>query len=355
MIRNSRNFIYPNMGKQYSLFGLFFLISRLALAQDPQFTQFYAAPLYLSPAFAGSALAPRITVNYRNQWPALTSYTTSMVGIDHYFSKYNSGVGLLISNDNQGQGRITSTDIGLQYSYQIQVSEESFLRLGLQGSYVNRNINYYGLTFGDQFGPGGLLSPTSQDPYLTTGMPKNKYIDFSLGGLYYADWFWVGLSAHHINRPSQAFFSGADSRLPMKGGVQAGLRIPLNGVTGLGDETDREISLSPAVLYKFQGKYDQLDVGAYLTYSPLTLGVWYRGLPVKHYEKNINNSDALAFLVGYRQDKFSIGYSYDATISSLGMATGGAHEISISYIFDKPEGGRNRVPKRNRSLPCPKF
>ncbi|MCB0410690.1 MAG: type IX secretion system membrane protein PorP/SprF, partial [Flavobacteriales bacterium] len=29
-------------------------------AQDPQFTQFYANPLYLNPAFAGTARCPRI-------------------------------------------------------------------------------------------------------------------------------------------------------------------------------------------------------------------------------------------------------------------------------------------------------
>ena len=129
------------MIKKYVLGIMLVLTGRLALAQDPQFTQFYAAPLYLNPAFAGSALAPRLTANYRNQWPAITNYVTTMVGFDHYFERVNSGVGLLIQNDNQGQGRIQATEIGLQYSYQFQVSETAFMRLGLQGSYVNRNIN----------------------------------------------------------------------------------------------------------------------------------------------------------------------------------------------------------------------
>ena len=42
-----------------------------AYAQDPEFTQFYANPLYLNPAFAGSSHCPRMNLNYRNQWPAL--------------------------------------------------------------------------------------------------------------------------------------------------------------------------------------------------------------------------------------------------------------------------------------------
>ncbi len=341
------------MIKKYVLAVLLFMVVRLAAAQDPQFTQFYAAPLYLNPAFAGSALAPRVMVNYRNQWPAITNYVTTMVGVDHYIEKINSGVGLLIQSDNQGQGRIQSTDIGLQYAYQFQVGESSFVRLGLQGSYVNRSVNYFGLTTGDQFTAQGFITGSvSADPLLQ-GSPKNKYLDFSTGGLYYSDWFWVGVSAHHINRPDQGFYSSND-RLPMKGSIQAGLRIPLDGVTGLGYEQDREISISPVIMYKFQGKYDQLDLGAYLTYAPLTIGAYYRGIPFKKYNQTLNNHDAVALLAGYRMDKFSIGYSYDVTISTLGNS-GGSHELSLSYIFDKPEGRRGGVKRRDKKLPCPKF
>lgn len=343
------------MSKKYKLVILGLVIAQMAFAQDPQFTQFYAAPQYLNPAFAGSALAPRITGNYRNQWPAITNYVTTMIGVDHYIDKLNSGVGLLIQSDNQGQGRIQSTDIGLQYSYQFQVSESSFVRLGLQGSYVNRNINYFGLTTGDQFTDQGFITGSvSGDPTLQGGSPKNKYLDFSTGGLFYSDWFWIGAAAHHINRPDQGFFVGGRDRLPVKGSIHAGLRIPLAGFTGLADEQDREISFSPVILYKFQGKYDQLDLGAYLTYAPLTVGAYYRGIPFKKYNQTINNHDAIALLAGYRMDKFSIGYSYDVTVSTLGNS-GGSHELSLSYVFEKPEGRRSGVRKRDKKLPCPKF
>jgi type IX secretion system PorP/SprF family membrane protein len=152
------------MLKRYILLLLGLLIVGTVWAQDPQFSQFYAAPMYLNPAFAGSALAPRVTVNYRNQWPAVTNYVTSMVSVDHYFERYNSGVGLILQNDNQGQGRIRSTDIGLQYSYQLKLTEETFLRLGVQGSYVNRSINWFGLTFGDQYNNGGFTGNPTTDP-----------------------------------------------------------------------------------------------------------------------------------------------------------------------------------------------
>ena len=55
------------------LIAAFFCIpTQKAYAQDPEFTQFYANPLYLNPAFAGTGRCPRIIMNYRNQWPAIS-------------------------------------------------------------------------------------------------------------------------------------------------------------------------------------------------------------------------------------------------------------------------------------------
>ena len=57
----------------------------IVYAQDPTFTQFYANPLYLNPAFAGSNKCPRISMNYRNEWPQLTgNYVTYSLAYDSY-------------------------------------------------------------------------------------------------------------------------------------------------------------------------------------------------------------------------------------------------------------------------------
>ena len=65
------------------LLCLMIAVSLVADAQDPQFTQFYANPLYLNPAFAGSSRCPRVNINYRNQWPALKeTYITTSASYD---------------------------------------------------------------------------------------------------------------------------------------------------------------------------------------------------------------------------------------------------------------------------------
>src|SRR4051812_14773105 len=91
---------------------IFVGLSGTALAQDPEFTQFYANPLYLNPAFAGSTRCPRIALNYRNQWPALSgTYVTYSASYDQYVDALGGGIGLLVLNDKAGEGTLSTSNI----------------------------------------------------------------------------------------------------------------------------------------------------------------------------------------------------------------------------------------------------
>lgn len=332
------------------------LFSLKGWSQDVQYSQFYANPLYLNPALAGGSLGTRFTVNYRNQWPAISAnFVTSSFGADMYLPSINSGVGVSVMRDTQGEGVYKSTDVGLHYAYQLKLNEENFVRMGLQGGFSTRSIDYFGLTFGDQYSSDGYLVHERTGDNVVNGASQVSYADFGAGIMAYSDWYWLGVATHHINRPSQSFTNLEIARLPMKTTFQAGLRIPFAGFTFLGNEIDREKTISPAIIYKKQGKYDQLDVGMYVTYAPIVFGAWYRGIPIKKYNVNINNHESLIGLIGFRQDKFSIGYSYDATISTLGAASGGAHEISLSYILENFPPSKHRGKRKQKQLSCPKF
>ncbi len=87
--------VFGIMMRRLALTLLFGLTIWVTQAQDPQFSQFYANPLYLNPAFAGGALAPRVMMNYRNQWPGLAAnYVTTSFAVDHYFANANSIIAL---------------------------------------------------------------------------------------------------------------------------------------------------------------------------------------------------------------------------------------------------------------------
>ena len=96
-------------------------------AQDPAFSQFYANPLYLNPAFAGAAPkgAPRTNLNYRDQWPGIgRTFVTTSVSYDKHVDKVGGGLGVLVLNDRSGDGNIQLNTASLIYSYNLGEIED---------------------------------------------------------------------------------------------------------------------------------------------------------------------------------------------------------------------------------------
>ena len=61
-------------------------------AQDAAFSQFFANPIYLNPAMAGSNICPRLSLNYRNQWPGIgKTYVTYSATYDQYVEQLGGG------------------------------------------------------------------------------------------------------------------------------------------------------------------------------------------------------------------------------------------------------------------------
>ena len=335
---------------------LFFARGMVAYGQDVQYSQFYAAPLYLNPAFTGSTQLTRVGANYRTQWPALeANYVTLSAWADHYFEDKNSGVGFLIQTDKEGLAGLRSNSFTGSYSYQLPVTQNFTLRAGVQAGYVIRDINFSSLTFGDQYDANGFISgPTAES--FDTGAQKN-YFDLGAGLLLYSQNAWIGFAASHLTTPNQSLI-GEESPLPMKFSVHGGYKFYFkSGVIGSGLYTEsQERSIAPTLQYRLQGQYSQLDIGFYYTFEPLVLGIWYRGVPYKQFDDYVNN-ESVVLLVGYskrtRDNILNIGYSYDITISKLGASSGGAHEFSISYAWFT--GDPRKPPKNVRLIPCPNF
>ena len=296
-------------------------------AQDPEFTQFYANPLYLNPAMAGTANCPRFCLNYRNQWPAISgTYVTYSASYDQHFDALKGGLGLLVYDDRAGQGTLTTFNASGMYSYLLNVNRKFSLRFGLEASYFEKSIDWSKLTFGDMIDERmGFVYNTREIP----GKSKVSYADFSAGVFGYTKRFYFGFAANHLTQPNEGFIG--TSQLPMK------LTGPVGALFQIGDKRN-EVTVSPNVLYQQQGTFQQLNLGLYATKGSIVGGLWYR------------NQDAFIALIGFQQPHFKVGYSYDITVSKLTNATAGSHEISCSLILHcKPK------KKHVRTVNCPSF
>ncbi len=131
-------------------------------AQDPIFSQFYAAPLQINPAFAGNSFGPHVAINYRNQWPSIQSgaYTTYAASYDQYIDRANSGFGLMILTDDAGQGLIKTNRVSGLYAYRLQMDNQLFVKFGVEASFVQTRLDWDQLVFFDQIDPE--VGPTKQ-------------------------------------------------------------------------------------------------------------------------------------------------------------------------------------------------
>jgi type IX secretion system PorP/SprF family membrane protein len=327
--------------KQYIFIFLIFMQSVL-LCQDLHLTQFYSNPLYLNPAFTGANVCNRFGLVYRNQWPKISNgYVSYILTGDHYMPKMKSGVGLVLANDVAGSGQLRTTNALLSYAYETNLNKELAVRAGIQAGMGVKSVNMNSLLFGDQIARGGNVST------IETPAQSKYYFDSNAGVLFYSSTFYIGVSAFHLNRPNESLM-GAEAKLPVKYSVHGGVKKVLNDA----GRKDKYMNtyITPVVHYRHQEKFDQLDVGFYISKSHVNVGAWYRGIPlVKAYKPGYPNNDAVAFLFGITTDKFNFGYSYDFTISKLASFTNGAHEVSLTYQYCKKK-------KTKRILvSCPKF
>jgi len=85
------------MKKTIAILSILVNLSLLISAQDPHFSQFFASPLTLNPAFTGKFDGTvRAAGNYRNQWPAFNDvYTTFTASVDFLVLKVKPAAGYL--------------------------------------------------------------------------------------------------------------------------------------------------------------------------------------------------------------------------------------------------------------------
>ena len=322
------------------LFVLSFIIFKDSFGQDPTFSQFYANKLYLAPSFAGATEEYRFAMNYRNQWPAVPGvFHTYSIAFEKAMPNFNSGIGVLATYDVAGSGNLSTTNIGLLYSYYFNINSEWHVRPGVNFKFYYLGLDIAKLVFNSQITGSGTSPSVTPPPF-----DNIADVDFATSAIVYNDRIWGGFTLDHLLVPKTSFY-GDDATIPVKVNLFGGVQVLKK--TRLRVKTQEILSL--AMNFQKQGKFYQSDLGIYYYKDPLIFGLWYRGIPLVTSQAG----DALIGLIGIKTSSVHIGYSYDFTISNLIGSTSGAHEVSLIYEFNTLSVGAQM--KRRKAIPCPEF
>lgn len=309
------------------LFTLLLLagLAGTATAQDAVFSQFYAAPLRLNPAFAGVSSAPRITLNYRSQHTSYPSaFTTFAASYEQPIEETPSSIGLRIMNDRQLEGLYRNIEAALIYSYDVQITREFHARIGFSAGLLTSRLDFDGLIFGDILDPRNGATGVTEEQLAAV---SKTAADFGVGVLFYAQNLYGGFSVEHLNRPDEILVE-LDNNLyagrPQRFSAHAGAQIDVKRYSN----RRRPAYITPNILFTNQAAFKQLNLGAYFGYGIVAFGGWYRHA--------FENPDGFIAALSFRQDILRVGFSYDSVISGLRSVPGGlgaTYEVSLAIDF----------------------
>jgi type IX secretion system PorP/SprF family membrane protein len=329
------------------VFSCALLLSLMTNAQDPHFSQFFASPLTLNPAFTGKFSGSwRLAANHRDQWPSIPkAYVTTSASIDFPILRSKIpendvfGVGISGLTDASANNilKLNYGSVSMSYHKALDENGYSTIGAGFQATYSSLSLDISKTTFETMLTQNGFTDESKRE-VLANGR-NQSYFDINAGLLYSGSTngennFYLGASMYHINRPKVGFI---DKNWYLTGriSIHGGGSFPLSDL----------LTVHTSLIHQMQNKASETTVGAALAAnlsqdaekpSAVYLGSWVRF------------NDAIVPYVGLEFGGLRIGVSYDFNISSLKAATASRGGSEFSVIFIKR-------PADYKGIPCPKF
>ena len=322
--------------------------------QDIHFSQFYETPLLMNPANSGFFNGDiRGIVNYKNQWASIGNpYTTGMFSVDggilkNKINKVHIGAGLTVYADKAGKSEFGTTQVLGALSGIVKLNDKSLLSAGFNGGFAQKGIKNAELEWGNQYNPSsGIYDPFYNDAEIVPS-ESASYADFGAG----ISWRFnsrpsnmkandrisanFGVAIFHLNQPKQSFYVDDIESLYSK--------LVVHGRTYIGIK-NTTLAIIPSFLMYKQKNQQEIIVGGLVRYA-LSEESKYTGFIKEsaifmggHYRLG----DAFIPSVYFEVSSFSIGVSYDITLSDLAVSTGTTGGIEISLRFINPNPFKNK-------------
>jgi type IX secretion system PorP/SprF family membrane protein len=314
------------MRKSAVIFGLLLASWPLWSQQMPMYSQYMMNRFLLNPAVAGYDGLTTISLTAREQWMGLPySPRTVALSADSRLIKSRSprpglpdrrnvmnllrsgnvGVGGYLYNDRSGL--IDRTGMQVSYAYHIWMQEHQ-LSFGISLTGFQMKVDERRMEFEEDYDP--LMGQLNKALYVP---------DVNSGVHLWGPSYYVGVSSVQMLQSVLKFGHDGlqDFRMQRTFFLMGGYAFALeNGV-----------KIEPVVLVQttFRSKY-QFDLGSKFYYSDQYWGgLSYRSV------------GAVVFMVGFRYERFHMGYAYDMSLNSMSHQNHGSHELMLNFRFGDSE------------------
>ncbi len=290
-------------------------------AQDVPISQWLNNVMYQSPSWAGFTGKLRANAFYRNQWPM--SNAELSYGVFFVDAPLTSKVGCSVGVVDEKNSLYNNIDISTAGSYLLAITRSVHISFGIKLGLSQTSLSVGELEFENPETVGQSTSPLRFDSGLGTSVVFNN-------------WYAV-LVADHLNRPYIGISEIESNRVNAK--LTFGLSRIFYCETGF---RKPQVSIIPNIFYQQQGIQQNLQLGIITQYRVIEIGFWGR--------KGFNNGQTNAIIgLGYNGLHSRLMYSYDANLCKKIKGNGGAHELSLTWLFDIEK------EKKKKMIECPSF
>ena len=297
-----------------------------AAQQTGQYSLYALNPFSWNPAYAGMDNSLVATGVWRKQWNGLDrSPVTQHVNAHLPVYALRSGFGILLENESPGAHRQTSGL--LAWNYQMPIGRDGVLSAGVSGGFSQIVLDGALIrtpegTYPDQ-SPG-----THNDPELSFNKESAGAPVFGVGFFFTKGKMEAGLAAQQLGKSRWKFSN--DLTLNSRQTVTASIGRSF----GLSDN----LTLKPVFLLKTDLVETQLELNLLARLREKLLG----GIAVRGYSGK--SRDAFVLFGGTKlNERTTVVYAYDLTLSKLSSASRGSHELVLQYNLGK-ELGKGRLP-----------
>ena len=286
-----------------SLFVALFTITTIVAQQDPNFTLYNFNMNVINPAYAGANDAKELNLSHRSQWLGVDNAPNTQTLSYSMPLKNNLGFGVSIVNDKVFV--LSETDIAVDVSYKLKVSETHNLFFGVKagGGFVNIDLNNTGAA--------------GNDPLFTA---NQSFFNPHLGaGLY------LKHKKYYVTLSTPNFLNG--KRYEKKGNTPRAAIDNMHVYLGTGYifNITPDFELTPAFMMRHvNGAPTSYDVSSTLKmYQKFSLGANYR----------LDETVSVYSLIKV-MDKLKFGLAYDITTSEVdAVGADNSLELILKYKF----------------------